>query len=138
MATASILLKIGRIWHSQLKCNFLKNKNLFLNFFFDFWNLHRISNFLKKKVMVIANVFPKLRTVKILVIPLSINRCFRKRFDNLHVKVSQILVKSPSDQFYSVFWSFWEKLIWKMAPLVLGEILRVFVNTLTEDGKSLV
>ena len=25
-------------------------------------------------------------------------------------------------------------LIWKMSPLVLGEILGVFVNTLTDDG----
>ena len=25
-------------------------------------------------------------------------------------------------------------LIWKMSPLLLGEILGVFVNTLTDDG----
>ena len=35
----------------------------------------------------------------------------------------------------SCFPSFSEKLIWKMYPLVLGEILGVFVNTLTADGK---
>ena len=27
------------------------------------------------------------------------------------------------------------KLIWKISPLVLGEILGVFINTLTADGK---
>ena len=135
---ASILLNVTRICESQFKYNYLKNENFFLNFLFNFWNLHQISNILKTKMMVIANVFPILQNVKILVSPLSKNRCFRKRFDSLHVKVFQILAKSPSDQFYSVFWSFWEKLIWKMPPLVLGEILRVFVNTLTADGKYLV
>ena len=34
---------------------------------FDFWNLHQILNILKKKMIVIANVFPKLQTVKILI-----------------------------------------------------------------------
>ena len=33
------------------------------------------------------------------------------------------------------FLSFSAKLIWKMSPLMLGEILGVFVNTLTADGK---
>ena len=37
--------------------------------------------------------------------------------------------------FYHVFLSFSVKLIWKMSPLVLGEMLEVFVNTLPVDGK---
>ena len=60
-----------RIWKSQLKCNYLKNRNLFLIFLFYFWNLYRVLNILKKMMIVIANVFPKLQTVKILVTPLS-------------------------------------------------------------------
>ena len=38
-------------------------------------------------------------------------------------------------RFYHVFLSFLGKLIWKMSQLVLGELLAVFVNTLTTDGK---
>ena len=34
----------------------------------------------------------------------------------------------------SCFTSFSQKLIWKMSPLVLWEILGVFVKTLTADG----
>ena len=34
----------------------------------------------------------------------------------------------------SSFPSFSRKLIWKMSPLVLGEVLVVFVNRLTADG----
>ena len=41
-------------------------------------------------MMVIANVFPKLQTVKILVRAFSKKRRFRKCFDSQHVKVSQI------------------------------------------------
>ena len=37
--------------------------------------------------------------------------------------------------FLSCFSSFRGKLIWKMCPLVLGEILGVFLYILTADGK---
>ena len=132
---ASILFKIVRTCNSQFKCNYLKSEKLCLDFLFHLWNLHQILNILKKKMLVIANVFPKLQTVKDLVRPLSKKRCSRTRFDSQHVKVSQLLVKSPWERFYHVFSSFSGELIWKMAPLVLGEILGVFLNTLTADGK---
>ena len=44
--------------------NFLKNEKLFLSFF---WNLHQILNVLIKTIIVIANVFRKLQTLKNLV-----------------------------------------------------------------------
>ena len=97
-------------------------------------NLHEISNILKKWMIVIANVFPKLQTVKILVISLSKKCCFRTCFDSQHVKPSQILEKYPGEHFYHVFSSFSLKLNWKMSPLVLGEIVGVSVKTLTADG----
>ena len=46
-------------------------------------------------MIVIGNVFPKLQTVKIVVRPPPKKRRFRTRFDKEHVKVSQILAKSP-------------------------------------------
>ena len=102
---------------------------------FDLLNLHQILNILKEKMIVIANVFAKLLTVKNLLRALS-KRCrFRTRFDSQHVKASQVLPKSPWEHFYTLVSSFSGKLIWKMSPLVLGEIFGVFVNTLTADGK---
>ena len=86
-------------------------------------------------MIVIANVFPKLQTVKILVTIPSKKRGFRTGLGSQHVKASQILAKSQWEQFYHIFWSFSRKLIWKMSPLVLGESLRVFLNTLTADDK---
>ena len=119
----SILFKIGKVFHSQFKCNSLKNKNIFLDFLFHFWNLHQILIILKKRMIVIANVFPKLQTVKVLLRPLSKKRCYRTLFDSQHVKASQMLVESPWECFCQVFSSFPGKFIWKMSPAMLGEIV---------------
>ena len=73
--------------------------------------------------------------MKILVRPLSKKRGFRTRFDSQLVKASQMLAKSPSKRFYHVFSSFSVKLIWKITPLVSGEMLGLSLNTLTSGGK---
>ena len=41
-----------------------KKEKIFLNFFLKFWNEDKILNILKKKLTLVANVFPKLRTPK--------------------------------------------------------------------------
>ena len=134
----NILFQRAKICHSQFKWNYLLNEKLFLNFLFHFWNLHQILNVLKEKMIVIANVFPKFQTVKNFLRPLFKKSRFRTRFDSQHVKVSRILAKSPREHFYHVFSSFWGKLIWKMSPLMLGEISGAFVNTYIAVGKYLV
>ena len=53
-----------------IQMNSLKNQKLFPNFLFHFWNLHQTLNILKKMMIVTANVFPKLQSVKILLRPL--------------------------------------------------------------------
>ena len=73
----------------------MKNEKSFLNFLFRFWDLHQILKILKKRKIAIANVFPKLGTVKILLRPLSKEWRLSTRFDSQHMKASQILVKSP-------------------------------------------
>ena len=130
-----VLFQIARISNSQFKCNYPKNEKFFLNFLFHFWNLYQILNVSKENMIVIANVFAKLQTVKNLVKILSKRRPFRPRFDSQHVKASQIVAKSQWAHFYHVFPSFWGKLIWELSPLVIGETLGVFLNTLTADNK---
>ena len=102
----SILFNIARICNSQLERNYVENEKLFLNFLFHWWNLHQISNILKKKMIAIANVFPKLQTVKNFVRPLPKKHRFGTCFDSQHVKMSQIHSKSPWERFYHVFSSF--------------------------------
>ena len=46
-------------------------------------------------MVVIANVFPKLQSVKNLVRPFCKKRRFGTRFDSQHVKEFQVLAKSP-------------------------------------------
>ena len=79
-------------------------------------------NILKEKMIVIANVFPKLQTLKIFVRKLSQEHRSRTRFGSQHVKASQLFAKSPRERFYHVLLSFSGKLIWNMSSLVLGVI----------------
>ena len=105
-----------------VKWKYLKNEKIFFNFLFHSWNLHQILKSLKKKVMVVANVFRRLQTVKNFVTPLCKERRFRTRLDSPHVKVSRILAKSPWECFYHDFSSISCKLILKISPVVLAEI----------------
>ena len=122
LAMASILFNIARICNSQFKCKYLKNEKLFFNFLFHFWNLHQILNILKKKMMVLANVFLKLQTVKNFVAPICKKRRFRTRLDSRHVKEPRIVAKNPWECFYYILSSIWRRLILKILPLVLAEI----------------
>ena len=90
----SILFGIVRICVSLFKRNYLKNEKIFLNFLFLFLNLHQLLNIFKKQNIVIADVFPKLQTLKDLVRALYKKRRFRSSFDSQHVKESQTLLKS--------------------------------------------
>ena len=78
----------------------------FSNFLFHFWNIHQILNILIKKMMLIANVFPKLQTMKNLITPLCKKRRFGTRLDSGNVKVFQILAKFPWECFYDIFQQF--------------------------------
>ena len=132
----TIPLGILEICSSRLKCNYLKNKNDFLKFLFRSRNLHQTLNILKKKMIVIANVFSKLQTeIKDLVKQLSWRRRFRTSFNSQHVNECQTLMKSAWEHFYHIFWSLIGKMTWKMPPLLNFEILGLFVNTLTADNK---
>ena len=125
---ASILSNVVRICNSQFKGSYMKIRKSFLNFLLLFSILDQVLNVLKEKMIAIANVFPKLQTVKILVRPLSKKRPFRTPFDSEHVKASQVLAKSWWERFYHVLLSFSGILIWNMSPLVLGQILGMWLT----------
>ena len=127
LAKANILFRVLRICNSEMKCNSLKKETLFQDSLLHFWNLHHILNILKEKMIVIANVFPKLQNVKIFVRKLSKEHRFRRGFGIQDVKASQMVGKSPWESFYEVFLSISLRLIWKMSHPVSGEILGVLV-----------
>ena len=135
MPIRTIPLRILGICSSLIKWSYLKNWKIFLNFLFHLWNLHQILNIFKKKMIVIANVFPKLQTAKYLVKPLSGKLRFRTSFESQRVNRYQTVVKSAWEHSYHIFWSLWMEMTWKISLLGKLETLGVFVNTLTADDK---
>ena len=132
-----MLLRIVRICGSLFESSYLKNKKHFLSFLFDLWNAHQILNILKQKKIVIANVFPKLATVQGLVRPLTIQRRLKTSFDSQHVKRFERLVKSSWEQFYHIFSSLLEEMIWKISSWLKFEIIGFFGNSWSPVKKIL-
>ena len=48
-----------RISGNKFKRHYLKNKTVFVDFLFYFWNVHEIYNILKKKMSILAQLFQK-------------------------------------------------------------------------------
>ena len=125
---ASILFKNVRICNSQFKSNFLKNEKLFLDFLFHFRILHQILNSLKQKIIVIANVFPKLKTLKGL-LRNSLKGTVSEQALAVNMwKHPKCLLDFHQSAFIMFFLSFSGKLIWKMSHQVLCEILAVLLT----------
>ena len=131
----TIPLIILGICNSLFKCNYLKIGKHLLNFLFHLWTLHQILNLFKKNMIVIANVFSKLQTVKDLVKPLSRKRRFRASFDCQRVNGCQRHVKFSWKHLYNIFSSLGRKMTCKISPLYKLEILGEFLNTLGADDK---
>ena len=78
----------------SFKCNYLKNKKLFMSILCHLWNLDQIWNIFKKMKIVIAQVFLKLKTVKDFVRSLTKKCRLITSLNSQHVEVSQILVRA--------------------------------------------
>ena len=61
--------------------------------------------------------------------------CFRGPLDREHGKSVEIMFQSEWRDLYKIYESLWRKLHWKKSLLVIHEILRQFVDTLTVDEK---
>ena len=117
-----------RICRSLFKSSYLKNKKYFPGLLFHLWNLHQTLNILKKKYLLIANVFPKLAKVQCLFTPLTIQRRLKTSFDSQHVKRFQTLVKSSWEHFYHIFSTLWGEIIWKLSPRLKFEIIGFLIT----------
>ena len=120
----SILFRIVRICCSEFTRIYQEKRKHFSKYFVPF--LKYTSNF---------KHFRKLKAVKDMVREMSKKPHFRIPFGSQHLKGSQTLVKSAWGNFYHIFSSLWGKLISKMSPLVICEILGAFVNTSILDDK---
>ena len=93
-------------------------------------------NIFKKKMTLIAEVFPKLRTPKNMVTSMSKKSCFNGSFEKQHGKGAQTLLKGQRQLLYDIYWSLWRQLSYKKSLLVICKISRLFINTLSADGNN--
>ena len=63
-ADEKYLVLLGTIQRYQLRCNYLRNKKLFLSLLLPFWNVDSSLNIWYKKMTLVDFVFSKLRTLK--------------------------------------------------------------------------
>ena len=92
-------------------------------------------NIFKKKMTLIAEVFPKLRSPKNMVTSMSKNSRFKRSFGKQHGKCAQILLKFAWKHLYHIYWSVWRQLTDKKSLLVICKISKLFPKTLSADGK---
>ena len=92
-------------------------------------------NILKKKMTLIAKVFPKLRSPENKVTSISISSRFKGSFRKQHRKRAKTLLKFAWQNLYHVYWLLRRQLTCKKSLLVICKISRLIPNTLSADGK---
>ena len=91
-------------------------------------------NIFWKKMTLIADVFPKLRTRKNLVRSMPKKYRFKESFKMQHGKCAQTLLKCQGQLLYHIYWSLWKQLSYKKSLLVICKISSLFINTQSVDG----
>ena len=91
---------ICRIFCNNFKGFYLKNRRVFLDFLFHFWNVHEIQNILKKRMSFLALIFPKLLFRKEVATGTSRRSGFRTPFGNQHVNGFQTPLKVARHHYY--------------------------------------
>ena len=92
-------------------------------------------NISKKKMTLIGQILPKLRTPQNMVRSISKRSRFYGSFVKQHGKWARTLLKFESQHHYLICWSLWRRLTCKNSLLVICKISKLFPNTLSADGK---
>ena len=92
-------------------------------------------NIFYQKITLIADVFPKLRIHKTLVRSMPKKPRLKGSFKKKHGKCAQTLLKCQGQLVYQIYWSVLTQLSPKKSLLVICKISRLFINTLSADGK---
>ena len=96
----SIPAAICRIFCHNFKRYYLNNGTHFLDFLLKIWNVREIFNILKKRMRVLAYLFPKLLFRKDVATETSRKSSFRTPFGNHRVKGSQTPLKVARHHYY--------------------------------------
>ena len=88
-----------------------------------------------KKMTLIADVFPKLRTCKNMVRSMPKKSPLIGSIVKQHGKHAKTLFKFERQHLYHSYWSLWRQLTCTVSLLVICKISRLFPNTLNANGK---
>ena len=102
----------------------------FLIFFFYSWYLYQFLNILKKKILPIVYVFPKMQAARDVVKQMSKKHRFRTLFDSRHVKVFQRLVKSAWKLLSDFFITMSKTDLRKFSVLICDFLRHLLINWL--------
>ena len=131
----SILFLTEAIYCNIFRCNYLRNENLFLNFFLHFRNFDSILFILKKRppswlIYFWTYGLRKTRLDKCLESPFS-----EELLKSNIVKWNKTLLEYEPQHLYHIYWSLSRQFSWKKSLSVVGKILGLFVHILTADDK---
>ena len=87
-----------------------RKQKTFSQFFAAFLKSSLNFEHFQKKMTLIAEVFPKLRSPKNKVRSMSIKSRFKGSFKKQHGKCAQTLFKFPWKNLYHIYWSLWRQL----------------------------
>ena len=90
------------IFKQEIEMELSKKQKLFVNLFLHFWNLDQIFNIFDKKMTIVANLFPRLRTAKDVARYMSKISRFRRPFNKQPGKRSQTQLKSAWQRLYNI------------------------------------
>ena len=103
----------------------------FSSFFKSSFNLEHFQ----KEMTLIADVFPKLRTLKNMIISMLKKSCFRASVEKQHRKCPKALFKFEGQPLDHIPWSLGSQLSYKKCLLAICKISKLFPNTLSTYGK---
>ena len=112
----------------QLETLWSEKRKTFFGYFLHFWYVHEIYNILKKRMSVLALLYPKLFFPKEVATETSRRSCFRTPFGNQRVNVFQKPLKEARHHYYPFFLWISGKLSLKKTALFWSKILRLFLT----------
>ena len=113
-----------------------RKQKIFSGFFSSLFKCNlKFEHFQKKKISLIADVFPKIRSPENLVRSMSKKSRFKGSFGKQHGKPAQTLSTFASQYLYHIYWLLLRILACKKSLLVICKISRLIPNTLSVEGK---
>ena len=125
--TSIHILNVTSQW-TQFKCNYLRKRNISLNFLKRFSKSRLSFEHFEKKDEPHGLYIDKIAHSKDVVRQISKTSHLRTPYEKRHGKWSETLLKSARQHLYDSYWLMWRQLSCKKSLLVICKILWLFIN----------